>query len=220
MAASAMHLVDKVLPDSPLRQWVLSVPFAIRRLLSSDNKVFGAVLKIFVNVVEAFYLRRAREQGIENAKTGMLTIIQRFGGSLNSNPHVHAPAIDGVYTLDEQTGLPRFHFQAAPTPAEIQSIAQTVRDRVLKMLRRKRLIEEETHESNEEQKVKDALEACRKVASSRGRFERIDEKGRAQQDLFPDDLPFARRKKSPFAADIDGFSVEAGVHFDALDRVH
>ena len=62
------------------------------------------------------------------------------------------------------------------------------------------------------------MEACRSVASSRGRFERIDGKGRAQQDLFPDDLPFARRKKSPWAADIDGFSVEAGVHFDALYR--
>jgi hypothetical protein len=218
MAASAMHLVDNVLPDCPLRQWVLSVPFAIRRLLSSDNKVFGAVLKIFVNVVETFYLDRAREQGIANAKTGMLTIMQRFGGSLNNNPHVHAPAIDGVYTLDEKTGLPRFHFQAAPTPAEMQMVAQDVRDRVLKMLIRRGLIGEETHESNEEKKVDDALEACRNVASSRGRFERIDDKGRAQQDLFPEDLPFSRRKKSPWAGDIDGFSVEAGAHFDALDR--
>jgi hypothetical protein len=39
-----------------------------------------------------------------------------------------------------------------------------------------------------------------------------------QQELFPDDLPFARRKKSPWAAEFDGFSVEAGIHFGALDR--
>jgi len=218
MTAEAMHLVDKVLPDCPLRQWVLSLPYNIRRLLSSDNKVFGAVLKIFVLVVETFYLKRAREQGIAKAKTGMLSIMQRFGGSLNSNPHLHMPAIDGVYTLDEHTGLVRFHFQPAPTPAEMQLIAQTVRNRVLKMLRRKNLIKDETHESNEEQQVHDALEGCRKAALSRGRFERIDDKGRAQQDLFPDDIAFAQRKKSPLAADVDGFSVEAGVHFDALDR--
>jgi len=85
MAASAMHLTDKVLPDCPVRQWVLSVPYAIRRLLSSDNKVFGAVLKIFVRVVEEFYLERAKHDGILKPKTGMLTIMQRFGGSLNLN---------------------------------------------------------------------------------------------------------------------------------------
>ena len=218
MAASAMHLVDKVLPDCPVRQWVLSLPYALRRLLSADKKVFGAVLKVFKRVVEQFYLERAKHDGIPDPKTGMLTIMQRFGGSLNFNPHVHMIGIDGVYSLDEHTALPRFHFQPAPTPAEIHGVTQTVRDRVLKMLRRQNLIKDDTHESNEEKAVNCALEGCRNAALSRGRFERIDEQGNAQQDLFPDDLPFARRKKSPWAADLDGFSVEAGVHFGALDR--
>ncbi len=218
MAASAMHLVDKVLPDCPVRQWVLSLPYALRPLLSADKKVFGAVLKLFVRVVEDFYLKRAKQDGIPNPKTGMLTIMQRFGGSLNFNPHVHGVGIDGVYSLDQHTGLPRFHFQAAPTPAEIQAVTQTVHDRVLKMLRRQGLIKDDTHESNEEKEVNCALEGCRNAALSRGRFERIDENGNAQQELFPDDLPFARRKKSPWAAELDGFSVEAGVHFGALDR--
>jgi hypothetical protein len=54
---------------------------------------------------------------------------------------------------------------------------------------------------------------------SRGRFEKIDEHGRAQQRLFPDDdVRFARRNNSAWAANVDGFSVEAGVHFGALDR--
>jgi hypothetical protein len=54
---------------------------------------------------------------------------------------------------------------------------------------------------------------------SRGRFEKIDEHGRAQQRLFPDDdVRFARRTNSSWAANVDGFSVEAGVHFGALDR--
>jgi hypothetical protein len=211
-------LSDKALPDCPVRQWVLSVPYAVRRLLSSDNKVFGAVLKIFVRVVEDFYLKRAKQEGIPNPKTGMLTIMQRFGGSLNSNPHIHGVGIDGVYSLDEHTGLPRFHFQAAPTPSEIQAATQAVRDRVLKMLRRQGLIKDETHESNEEKEVNCALEGCRNAALSRGRFERIDQYGNAQQELFPDELPFARRKKSPWAAELDGFSVEAGVHFGALDH--
>jgi hypothetical protein len=218
MAASAMHLVDKVLPDCPLRQWVLSVPYELRRLVSSNTKAFGAVLKIFVRVVAGHYLRRAKLHGITKPKTGMLSIQQRFGGSMNFNPHIHMPAIDGVYTLDDCTDQARFHFQEAPTPEEIEEVARKVSERVAKMLRRKKLITQQTHESNEASNVDCAMDGCRNAALSRGRFERIDEHGRAQQDLFANDLPVARRNKSPFAADIDGFSVEAGVHFGALDR--
>jgi hypothetical protein len=36
--------------------------------------------------------------------------------------------------------------------------------------------------------------------------------------LFPDEPTFSRSKKSPWAVEVDGFSVEAGVHFGALDR--
>ena len=34
MADSAAHLVDGVLPEKPVRQWVLSVPFQLRYLCS------------------------------------------------------------------------------------------------------------------------------------------------------------------------------------------
>jgi hypothetical protein len=36
--------------------------------------------------------------------------------------------------------------------------------------------------------------------------------------MFPDEPTFSRSKKSPWAVEVDGFSVEAGVHFGALDR--
>jgi hypothetical protein len=51
-------------------------------------------------------------------------------GALNANPHIQTVTIDGVYSLDQDAAVQRFHFQAASTPAAIQSIAQTVRDRV------------------------------------------------------------------------------------------
>jgi hypothetical protein len=63
-----------------------------------------------------------------------------------------------------------------------------------------------------------AFDACRQAALSRGRFERLDAKGRAQQQLFPDEPTFSRSNKSPWAVEVDGFSVEAGVRFGALDR--
>jgi hypothetical protein len=218
MAAEAAHLVDRVLPDAPVRQWVLSVPYPLRRLLAADVKVFGAVLKVFVRVVDRFYLDRARDAGIAQPKTGMLTVLQRFGGSMNGHPHIHLSAIDGVYALDERTGKPRFHFVPSPTLADIQTVTATVGARVVKMLRRRGLLGDEPDETNGSAEAASALDGCRNAGFARGRFERIDARGASQQQLFPDDSCFARRKKSPWAADVDGFSVEAGVSFGALDR--
>jgi hypothetical protein len=36
MADTAAHLVDRVLPEVPVRQWVLSLPFALRYRLAFD----------------------------------------------------------------------------------------------------------------------------------------------------------------------------------------
>ena len=46
MAEGAALLVDEVLPREPLRQWVLSVPFALRYLLARNSAVMGQVLGI------------------------------------------------------------------------------------------------------------------------------------------------------------------------------
>jgi hypothetical protein len=40
-----------------------------------------------MRLVVGRYLKRARELGIENPKTGGLNVLQRFGGSLNLNKH-------------------------------------------------------------------------------------------------------------------------------------
>ncbi len=69
------------------------------------------------------------------------------------------------------------------------------------------------------QHVLSALDGCRTVALSRGRFERLDDQGRAQQRLFADDEQGMRRKKDArWSADWRGFSLHAGVSFGALDR--
>ena len=51
MAAEAAHLVDRVLPEVPVRHWVLSVPFDIRYYLAADRSLLSAVLRIFVDVL-------------------------------------------------------------------------------------------------------------------------------------------------------------------------
>jgi hypothetical protein len=41
MAETAALLVDDVLPQQPVRQWVLSLPFALRYLLATRPEVGG-----------------------------------------------------------------------------------------------------------------------------------------------------------------------------------
>jgi hypothetical protein len=46
MAETAALLVDDILPQQPVRQWVLSLPFALRYLLATRPEVITQVLGI------------------------------------------------------------------------------------------------------------------------------------------------------------------------------
>ena len=60
MAATAAHLIDRVLPDVPVRQWVLSLPFELRFLLATDRSLLSAILRIFIDLVFQRYRARFR----------------------------------------------------------------------------------------------------------------------------------------------------------------
>jgi hypothetical protein len=219
MAAASIHLCDRVIPDTPVRQFVLSVPYEFRLLLASKPEVLSAVIRSVMRVVLGWYRARGRELGFAGAETGALSFVQRCGGSLNSNTHLHIIAIDGVYIRDKTSGAPRFHFVEPPSAEDLALMVATICERVCRMLGRRGLLGEATHDNNEADTTPDALAACRKVSLSRGRFERLDERGRAQQQLLPDDEPWMRRKKDDrWTADLKGFSLNAGVSFSALDR--
>jgi hypothetical protein len=99
-------------------------------------------------------------------------------------------------------------------------IARQVRERVCRMLRRRGLVAEPSHESNVSNPVDGALDGCREAARSRGHFERIDDRGGSQPPLFPDEHDALRApQERPFRGRARGlFSVHAGVGFGALDR--
>ena len=84
MTESAALLVDEVLPRVPLRQWVLSVPFALRFLFATEPAAMGRVLGI---VYRAIATHLARKAGLTHAtaRIGAVTLIQRFGSALNLN---------------------------------------------------------------------------------------------------------------------------------------
>jgi hypothetical protein len=47
LADEAANLVDRVLSNVPIRQWVLSSPWEIRELVATDRKVVGSMDRIF-----------------------------------------------------------------------------------------------------------------------------------------------------------------------------
>jgi hypothetical protein len=51
MADTAAHLVDRVLPRVPVRQWVLSLPWALRYRLAYDRVLWSDVLRLFIRTV-------------------------------------------------------------------------------------------------------------------------------------------------------------------------
>lgn len=69
MVETAAHLVDHVFPRLPVRQWVLSVRQRLRYFLQADAALQGAVLRIFLRVVERSL--RERSPGCsESARIG------------------------------------------------------------------------------------------------------------------------------------------------------
>ena len=98
MADTAAHLVDRVLPAVPVRQWVLTLPFALRYRMAYDAALTAAVLQLLVRAVFASLRRRARRRRvIRDPLCGAVTFVQRFGDALNLNVHFHLLALDGVY---------------------------------------------------------------------------------------------------------------------------
>jgi len=134
MADTAAHLVDRVLPEAPVRQWVLSLPFGLRYRLAYDARLTRDVLQIFVRRVFASLRHRARLRwSIEDPQCGAVTFVQRFGGALNLNVHFHTLVLDGVY--DPRDGM-RFRPLPPPDDDEVARVTRSVARGIARLLER------------------------------------------------------------------------------------
>jgi hypothetical protein len=88
MADTAAHLVDRVLPEAPIRQWVLTLPYPLRYRCAYDAKLTSEVLRAFLRALFAELRRRARQHWkIWDPQCGAVTFIQRFATELRSDAH-------------------------------------------------------------------------------------------------------------------------------------
>ena len=98
MADTAAHLIERVLPEVPIRQWVLTLPYPLRLPCAWDAKLTSAVLRAFLRALFADQRRRAKEvHSVHRGHCAAVTFIQRFGSALNLTPHFHSLVLDGVY---------------------------------------------------------------------------------------------------------------------------
>jgi len=111
MAQMAAHLVERVIPWVPTRQWVVSVPKPLRYWMTSAQDLTAQVHTIIRTTIGQYYVNQAVTRGIERQKAppGSVTCIQRLGSALNLNVHFHVIVLEGVY-LDrtDQGRKPRF----------------------------------------------------------------------------------------------------------------
>jgi hypothetical protein len=139
MAAGAAELVDHILPHVPIRQWVLSLPHALRYRLAWDHTLCRAVLAIYTRALLGFERRRARRRGIADGRSGTVTAIQRFGGGLQTNVHFHTLVFEGVYARAPD-GTTRFDPALPPTDREVAQLLVAIRTRILRLLRRRGVV--------------------------------------------------------------------------------
>jgi hypothetical protein len=68
---TAAHLVNRVIPQVPVRQWVLSLPRWARFLLARDPMLITRSLDIALRTIFAHQRRRARRAGALAPRTGV-----------------------------------------------------------------------------------------------------------------------------------------------------
>jgi Putative transposase/Transposase zinc-binding domain len=133
MAERAAHLVDRVLPDVPIRQWVLTVPYRLRYRLAWDHDLCRAVAGVMVRSICRILGDRARDVGVEGGRGGAVVVIQRFGGALNLNVHFHALVPDGVFA--GKPGTLAFHRIGRLTALDADEVLAAVEPLVDRRLR-------------------------------------------------------------------------------------
>ncbi|HAV4990559.1 TPA: IS91 family transposase [Acinetobacter nosocomialis] len=133
------------LPEQPMRQWVLSFPFQLRFLFASRPEIMGWVLGIVYRVIATHLVKKAGHTH-QVAKTGAVTLIQRFGSALNLNVHFHMLFLDGVY-VEQSHGSARFRWVKAPTSPELTQLTHTIAHRVGRYLERQGLLERDVENS-------------------------------------------------------------------------
>jgi hypothetical protein len=90
--------VDNVLPVAPFRQWTVSLPWEVRGLLAFRPDVLNDVSRAVTRT-----LNHGQGDRLPDDKTHAagISVLHRFGSSLQIHPHIHSLVADGVYVHND-----------------------------------------------------------------------------------------------------------------------
>ncbi len=202
-------VVLNVIPEVPVRQWVITFPFNLRYLFAYNKKALSKTLEISTRVINRFYKKRCKDQGVINPKTGSVTLIQRFGGSLNLNIHFHVLYPDGVF--DEQG---EFYMTELPSDLDIEEAVDLINKRVMRALKRMGVIED-YHVSSSDELCTEFPGMAESISSS---IQRRSNQGNKILEIGKHFNTAWTPKGGRLCSYKDGFSLHAKVLIAARDR--
>jgi hypothetical protein len=218
MAETAALLADEVLPALPLRQWVVSFPFALRFLFAARPDALAKALEIIYRLLATHLAHKAGFTGRE-AATGAVTLVQRFGSALNLNIHLHMLCLDGVYAPRPDGGL-RFTRVKAPEREELDDLVQRIAERVGRALERMGLLQRDAESAWLDLPPVEDTDAMRQLLGSSVTYRiavgpQAGRKALVLRTIRPlaDEEPSSQR-----VARAHGFSLHAGVSAEVHQR--
>jgi ribosomal protein S27E len=213
MESLTAHLVEDVLPEVSVRQWTLSLPFDLRRLLACRPELLSAVHTIFIETVFGWLRGSANVQGVADGRCGAVSFIQRFNQSLGADVHFHLVALDGVYSAPADEERPTFHEVAEPRAQEVHALAGEVAARTRRLLHRRGLLNDDGEPAAPASQEPTELEELFAAAAQ----DRVPE---GRLDTWPERQapPRAPGWGSLRLAEVEGFHLHADVRVEAADR--
>lgn len=231
MTDLAAHLVDEVLPFVPIRQWVLTVPFALRFAMAVRGDVVRAVRRALIAAIAARLQERralargrdalAEERGrctrSESPRSGAVVVTQRFGSGLNLHVHFHVLVPDGLFS--EGPGAPSFRDVGVFTSDDVGAVLVRTVEALVESGFFAGLFEDASPPDPDTLEPHDALRLAslqHRIALGPRRGERVERLGkRLERTLATRALELAPgRHKARYG----GFDLEAGTRIAASDR--
>ncbi len=217
MCQTAATVCDRVLPNVPLRQWVLSVPYELRRVLAADAAMLTRTSRVFFEELRRWYREASglARSDVLKVEAGAITFVHRGGGSLNAHVHLHVIAADGVWRCATDGSTPIFVATRPPTKGDLEGVLARVAERVAKAMER-------AGGGDGDRARNEALEGCRRAASARGEYGvvrdgRVPEAGEAAGEAV-DEARFGRRPPKAQVGALEGFNLHASVVIGATDH--
>ena len=161
-------------------------------------------------------IHRAGLKRGSGARSGIVTLIQRFGSALNLNTHLHMIVLDGDYTVGE-SGKANFHRVKAPNQTELRTLLNRVIQRVVRRLEREGLLIPDPEQPWLDLDFHEPIDSL-SAASVRYRIATGPHSGSRTLRLHDPSLIRTDRPTKASTADRDGFPLNAAMSCQSYQR--